>query len=45
VQRPLTSGLRGWPASPTVQPLVAWLCGDTLQEVVQQNPKVKVSGG
>jgi hypothetical protein len=52
VQRPLTSGPRGWPASqtpwpasPTLQPLVGRLHGDTLQEEVTWNPKLKVSGG
>jgi hypothetical protein len=52
VQRPLTSGPRGWPAgqtpwpaSPTLQPLMGWLCGDTLQEAVEGNPKLKVGGG
>jgi hypothetical protein len=33
------------PASPTLQPLVVWLRGDTLREVVQENPKLKVGGG
>jgi hypothetical protein len=52
VQRTLTSGLRGWPAgqtpwpvSPTLHPLMSWLHGDTLQEVVEENPKLKVGGG
>jgi hypothetical protein len=52
VQRSLTSGPRGWPASqtpwpdgPTLQPPVGWLHGDTLQEVVTGNPKPKVDGG
>jgi hypothetical protein len=45
VQRPLTSGPRGWPAGPTLQPLACWLCGDTLQEAVEGNPKLKVCGG
>jgi hypothetical protein len=31
--------------SPTLQPLVGWLRNDTLQEVVEGNPKLKVSGG
>jgi hypothetical protein len=44
VQRPLTSGPRGWPVGPTLQPLAGWLCGDTLQEV-EGNPKLKVDGG
>jgi hypothetical protein len=52
VQRPLTSGPRGWsagetqwPAGPTLQPLTGWLRGDTLQEAVERNPKLKVGGG
>jgi hypothetical protein len=52
VQRALTSGPRGWPpgqtpwpVGPTLQPLVGWLHGDTLQEVIEGNPKLKVSGG
>jgi hypothetical protein len=52
VQRSLTSGPRGWPTSqtlwaagPTLQLLVDWLHGDTLQEVVLGNPKPEVSGG
>jgi hypothetical protein len=52
VQRPLTSGHREWlanqnpwPAGPTLQPLVGWLHGDTLQEVVEGNPKLTGSGG
>jgi hypothetical protein len=52
VQRSLTSGPRGWPASqtpwpagPTLQPLVGRLHGDTLQEVVTGNLKPKVGGG
>jgi hypothetical protein len=45
VQRPLTSGPRGWPAGPTLQPLAGWLHGNTLQEAVEGNPKLKVSGG
>jgi hypothetical protein len=52
VQRPLTSGPRGWPAgqipwptSPTLQPLVGRLHGDTLQKVVTGNPMLKVNGG
>jgi hypothetical protein len=45
VQRPLTSGPRGWPAGPTLQPLMGWLHGDTLQDVVEGNPKPKVGGG
>jgi hypothetical protein len=45
VQRPLTSGPRGWPAGPTLQPLVGWVHGNTLQEAVEGNPKLKVDGG
>jgi hypothetical protein len=45
VQRSLTSGPRGWSADPTLQPLMGWLRGDTLQEVLEGNPKLKVSGG
>jgi hypothetical protein len=52
VHGPLTSGPRGWPADqtpcpagPPLQPLIGWLQGDTLQETVEGNPKLKVSGG
>jgi hypothetical protein len=52
VQRPLTSRPRGWPsdqtprpAGPTLQPLTGWLHGDTLQEAVEGNPKLKDGGG
>jgi hypothetical protein len=52
VQRPLTSRPRGWsadqtpwPTGPTLQPLMGWLHGDTLQEAIEGNPKLKVSGG
>jgi hypothetical protein len=52
VKRPLTSGPRGWPADqtrwpadPTLQPLIGWLRGDTLQEALEGNPKLKVGGG
>jgi hypothetical protein len=45
MQRPLTSWPRGWPAGPTLQPLLGWLRGDTLQEAVEGNPKLKVGGG
>jgi hypothetical protein len=44
VQRPLTSGPKGWPASPTLQPLTDWLHGHALQEAVTMNPKLEVSG-
>jgi hypothetical protein len=51
VQRPLTSGPRGWltdqspwPTGRTLQPLVGWLRGDTLQEAVEGNPNLKVGG-
>jgi hypothetical protein len=42
VQRPLTSGPRGWPAGPTLQPLVGLLHGHALQEVVTRNSKLEV---
>jgi hypothetical protein len=52
VQRPLTSGPRGWladqtpwMAGPTLQPLMGRLHGDTLQEAITGNLKSKVSGG
>jgi hypothetical protein len=52
MQRPLTSGPRGWAAGqtpwlagPTLQPLIGRLHGDTLQEAVTGNPKPKVGGG
>jgi hypothetical protein len=52
VQRPLTSGHRGWPTSqtpwpvdPTLQPLMGRLHGDPLQEAVTGDLKPKVSGG
>jgi hypothetical protein len=44
VQRSLTSGPRGWPAGPTLQPLTVWLHGHTLQEAVIRNPKLEVGG-
>jgi hypothetical protein len=51
VQRPLTSGPRGWPAdqtpwlaSPTLQPLTGWLHGHALQEAVTRNLKLDVGG-
>jgi hypothetical protein len=34
-----------WPAGPTLQPLVGWLRGDTLQEAVEGSPRLKVGGG
>jgi hypothetical protein len=34
----------GRPADPTLQPLTGWLRRDTLQEVVEGNPKPKVGG-
>jgi hypothetical protein len=34
-----------WPAGPTLQPFACWLHGDTLQEAVEGNPKLKVGGG
>jgi hypothetical protein len=45
VQRLLTSGPRGWPVGPTLQPLTGWFHGDTLQEAVVGNSKPKVGGG
>jgi hypothetical protein len=45
VQRSLASGPKGWPTGPTLQPLAGWLHGDTLQEEVERNPKLKVGGG
>jgi hypothetical protein len=52
VQRPLTSGPRGWstsqtpwPTGPILQPLAGWLRGDSLQEAVEGNPFLKVGGG
>jgi hypothetical protein len=50
VQRPLTSGPRGWPAGqtpwlagPTLLPLMSLLHGHALQEVVLKNPKPEVN--
>jgi hypothetical protein len=52
VQRPQTSGPRGWPigqtpwsVGPTLRALAGQLHGDTLQEAVTGNPKLKVGGG
>jgi hypothetical protein len=52
MQRSLNSGPRGWPVGqtpwrtgPILQPLTGWLHGDTLNEVVEGNPKLKVGGG
>jgi hypothetical protein len=52
VRRPLTCGPSGWPAgktpwlaSPTLQPPMSFLGGDTLQEVVEWNLRPGVSGG
>jgi hypothetical protein len=51
VQRPLTSGNKGWmacqtpwPVGPTFQPLTGWLHGHALQEAVTRNPKLEVGG-
>jgi hypothetical protein len=51
VQRPLTSGPRGWPADqtlwsagPTFQSLTDWLHGHNLQKAVIGNLKQEVSG-
>jgi hypothetical protein len=41
VQRSMTNGPRGWPAGPTLQPLVGRIHGDTLQKAVTGNPKPK----
>jgi hypothetical protein len=30
--------------APTIQPLMGWLRGDTLQEAIEWNPKLKVGG-
>jgi hypothetical protein len=52
VQRPLACGPSGWPtgqtpwpAGPTLQPPKSFLGSDTLQEVVEWNPRPGVSGG
>jgi hypothetical protein len=45
VEGPLTSGPRRWPVGPTLQPLTGWLHGDTLQDAIEGNPKLKVGGG
>jgi hypothetical protein len=45
VQRPLTCGPSGWPASPTLQPPMTFVGGDTLQEVVEWNSRPVVVGG
>jgi hypothetical protein len=45
VQRPLTSGPRGWPAGPTWKPLTGLLHMHALQEVVTRNPMLDVGGG
>jgi hypothetical protein len=44
VQRPLTSGPRGWLVGPTLQPLGGLLHGHTLQQAVIRNPKLEVDG-
>jgi hypothetical protein len=51
VQRSMTSGPTGWPASqtpwpadPTLQPLACLLHGHALQKVVTRNPKLEVGG-
>jgi hypothetical protein len=51
VQRPLTNGPRGWPASttpwladPTFQSLADWLHGHALQEAVIRHLKLEVGG-
>jgi hypothetical protein len=52
VQRLLTCGPSGWPtgqtpwlSSPTLQPPLSFLGGDARQEVVEWNPRPRVSGG
>jgi hypothetical protein len=35
---------RGWPTSPTLQPLMGLLHGHALQEAVTMNPKLEVGG-
>jgi hypothetical protein len=35
----------GWSAHPTLQPLTGCLHSDTLQEMVEGNTELKVSGG
>jgi hypothetical protein len=44
MQRPLTSGPRGWPTGPTFWPLMDWLHGHALQEVASWNMKLEVGG-
>jgi hypothetical protein len=44
VQRPLTSGPKGWPVGPILQPLVGLLHEHALQEAVTRNPKLEVGG-
>jgi hypothetical protein len=44
VQRPLTSGPRGRPTDPALQPLTGWLHRHALQEAVTRNPKLKFGG-
>jgi hypothetical protein len=51
VQKPLMCGPSGWltdqtpwPAGPTLQPLMSFLGGDALQEVVEWNPRPGVGG-
>jgi hypothetical protein len=52
MQRSWTRGPRGWlagqswlPAGPTLQLLMGWLRGDTLQGAVEGNPMLKFGGG
>jgi hypothetical protein len=44
VQRPLTSGPRGWSVSPTLQPIAGLLHGHSLQKAVTRNLKLEVGG-
>jgi hypothetical protein len=43
-ERPLTSGPRGWPTDPNLQPLAGLLHGHALQEAVTRNSKLEVGG-
>jgi hypothetical protein len=41
----VANGQTAWAAGPTLQPFMGWLRGDTLQEAVDVNPKLKVGAG
>jgi hypothetical protein len=43
-QRPLTSGPRGWPVGPTLQPFTVLLHGHALHKGVIRNLKLEVGG-